>query len=102
MYLGLTLRYQGEFQRARSAWPEAAKSFEDSLKILEGVLGDNHPVVGHTMISYAAVLKKCKRKNDARIYEQRARVILEEPSDLMRVRQHTVDIRTLQRTGGNH
>ena len=54
------------------------------------------------MLSYAAVLRKCKRKDDAKMYEQRARVILEEPSEAMRARQHTVDIRTLQRTARNN
>lgn len=102
LYLGLTLRYQGEFQRANSAWPDAAHTLGESLEFLQTVLGDNHPIVGQTMISYAAVLKKCKRKSDAKRYEERARMILDESDDTTRALRNTVDIRSLQRTARNY
>jgi len=95
LYLALALTSQGEFFSAQGSWADAAKSFERAMQLRKNALGENHPLVADTMISYARALAKSNRKKEAKLYEERVREIFEGVPELAMARQ-TVDVRTLR------
>jgi hypothetical protein len=87
--------------RANKAWRDAARALEEALPLLQAFLGTNHPMLAQKMLSLATVLRKCHRKNDAKVYEASAQSILAASSDAKIALQHTIDVRSLRMNKGD-
>jgi hypothetical protein len=69
---------------------ESDAALARALHIAESTLGVGHPVTAEVLISYAERLRKSGRKPEARLFEARAKAILDSHPDTHR-RKHTVD-----------
>jgi hypothetical protein len=76
------------------AYAAAEPLFQRALAIAESSLGPENRLVGTVLAEYAVLLRKTKRKNEAKLLETRAQAIRQShaPDDLER---HTVDFRDL-------
>jgi tetratricopeptide (TPR) repeat protein len=73
---------------------EAEPLFHRALSIAENALGPQNPLVGRVLADYAVLLRKTKRKTEARQLELRAKAIREMHS-ADRIGEYTVDLSDL-------
>jgi tetratricopeptide (TPR) repeat protein len=78
-----------EAKRLQGLHEEALAAYERTIRILVSTYGPNHPRLAHIYRRAAMSSAKLKRKQDARMYEQRASAISKENVDWKR---HTIDV----------
>jgi hypothetical protein len=82
------------FYCSTARYATAEPLFQRALAIAESSLGRENRLVGKILAEYAVLLRKTKRKNEAKLLETRAQAIRQSqaPEELGR---HTVDVRDL-------
>jgi hypothetical protein len=76
----------------KGQWEPAEREFETALKLRRTTLGD-HPLVANTMVSLSHVMRKLKRKKEAKRYEAQATEILSSQRDPVYSGINTIDVR---------
>lgn len=71
-----TLELFSEFLHLRGKYEEAATLYKRLLEFKEKTLGDKHSEVGEALERYACLLRKGKRNDEAKVYEDLAYKIL--------------------------
>ncbi|MCC6859510.1 MAG: tetratricopeptide repeat protein [Bryobacterales bacterium] len=79
---------------------EANAMFASALPILERTIGGDHPEVVRYLLDYAQVLRKLKRKQEAKVLEKRAQAILARQSRENAAQRLTIDVRILRTPAG--
>ena len=87
----------GDYYMVKSQWQAAEIQYERAFKLREPILGD-HPLVASSLISLSRVMRKLKRKKEAKSYQARAEAILALPSNATFFNNDTIDVRSF-RTG---
>jgi tetratricopeptide (TPR) repeat protein len=88
-----TLLRLAEMYYASGRNGDAADAYKSALPILERVHGPENPNLAPLLNSYAAVLKKLKRKPEATVAQQRAKRML---ANRVNLQAGTVDVTTLR------
>ncbi len=88
----------GEYYMTKGQWETAKPEFELALKLREEALGE-HPLVADSLTSLSRVLRKLKRKKEAKIHEARAVQILSNKTSPVYGGGSTIDVRTFQAGG---
>lgn len=86
----------GTFHAVVDGWATAEPFYRRALAIAQDKLGDEHPVLGSILTSYAVLLESAGQKARAKQYKLRAQSI-RFANDRIDPRSHTVDVRDLQR-----
>ena len=76
--LGYVLQELGRLRFFQKRFAEAAETQSRSLEILSRHLSADHPIILRTKANYAKVLRKLKRKRDAKRVEQEIRTALQQ------------------------
>lgn len=82
------------FYCSKRAYAKAEPLFQSALSIAESSLGTGNRLVAIILFEYAALLRKTKRKNEAKVLETRAQTIRQSHTGDT-LERHTVDFRDL-------
>jgi tetratricopeptide (TPR) repeat protein len=74
----VVLRSLGQVRISQARFNEAAELYERALAVAERALGTEHPIYGTYVSEYAALLRKMKRKGEAKKLEAQAKIIREQ------------------------
>ncbi len=84
-----------EYYQAKSQWAHAEQEFRSAME-LRLIATHNDPVSADLIISLARVLRKLKRKQEAKSYQVQAEQILESNKAVLLSRAQTVDVRAFR------
>jgi tetratricopeptide (TPR) repeat protein len=90
----------GELYFRQARYAEAERFLRDSFLMREKLFGPHHPELATSLRSYALVLRKLNRDQEARLAEARAKDLSRSKIDDRRA--HTIDIRDLQLVGSRN
>jgi tetratricopeptide (TPR) repeat protein len=87
----------GDYHVARHQWHQAEANFRKALRVREKALGRTATGLGNCLLSLSQVLRKLKRKKEAKVLEARAAALAVVDRDLTYHTNQTVDVRSFRK-----